>query len=347
MPRKGLAFVLPALAAGQAAALTIEFDYSYDGGFFSGAHADRRPYLQAAGDYVESRLGDTLLAVDSNAVGSFYPAFSDPATPGSVFTVDTPQDIAADTLRIYAGGRDLGDGVAGRGGPGLVAAESNTTDPSLYNAWVADVKTRGEAGATGNAATATDFGPWGGTVFFGTAMAWHFDATPLSVDAFSGTDFFSVAIHEIAHVLGVGTSASWLHWIGDRQPGCGGDEFCGPTAVATYHLAGNVPLEPARDTNGDGTPDVDDDAHWADGTQGVLDGELVEAAFDPVIANGQRKFYTALDWAALADVGWEVEAAALGDNPTVVPVPPAGWLLLGALGGLGLLGRHRGPRRLS
>jgi len=135
-----------------------------------------------------------------------------------------------------------------------------------------------------------------------------------------------VAIHEIAHVLGFGTAPSWNRLVGS-------DGFSGPNAVAAH--GGSVPLA----IDGDGNPD---DAHWQDGTQSTVAGVDQEAAMDPAINAGTRKFFTDLDWAALADIGWEVQATdEVGGVPSPVPLPASVWLMAAALAGLGMLGRRR------
>lgn len=307
------AVALTALAlTGPAAAVTIQFDYAFDGGFF--AQQGRRDLLQAAGDYVGDRLTDSLTAIESGGGNTFAPNFSDPVLSGSR-QLDA-RSIPEKTLVIYTGGRALPSQVAGSGGPGGFDISYVSEE------WKDNAFNRGQAGDTGFSSTSTDVGPWGGAVWFGTGINWHFDADPLSVESFSGIDFFSVAIHEIAHVLGFGTAASWNHWTDTEN-----HEFSGPAAVAAH--GGNVPLE-------------EDNAHWLNGTGSTVAGVGQETAMDPIISSGDRKFFTALDWAALADIGWEVQAIDEVEGvPSPVPLPASAWLMLAALAGLGMVGRRR------
>ncbi len=295
---------------GPAAALTIEFDFD-DDGFF--APQDRRDLLQAAGDYVGGRLTDSLTVIDSSGPYDFFPGYSD---PDAGFVYDAARTIPEDTLVIYTGGRDLSEGVAGEGGPG-----GYKTSPATQE-WLNNASNRGQVGDTGLSSTSTDIGPWGGAIWFANdGINWHFDADPLSLEPFSGIDFFSVAIHEIAHVLGFGTAPSWNRLVGE-------DGFSGPQAVAAH--GGDVALS-------------GDDAHWQEGTRSTVAGTSQEAAMDPDINAGTRKFFTELDWAALADMGWEVQApdGVAGVEISPVPLPASVWLMVTALAGLGMLGRRR------
>ncbi len=140
---------------------------------------------------------------------------------------------------------------------------------------------------------------------------WYVDTDVSTAEPFSGDDFYSVALHEVAHILGYGTADTWFNQIN------GSNEFTGATSVAVF--GGNVPLQPGG-------------GHWLDGTDGSLDGIFVEAAMDPTLRVGTRKEFTPLDLAALADIGWEV---------TAIPLPMSALLMLPALVGLSSAARRR------
>jgi len=161
------------------------------------------------------------------------------------------------------------------------------------------VSQRGQLSAT-SGPSATDFAPWGGQITFNSDSSWYFDSNPSTTEAFSGNDFYSVALHEIGHVLGIGTADSWNDKVS-------GGNFTGVNAVAAF--GGNVPL-------------ASDHAHWAEGTKSTVMGAVQEAMMDPTLTTGTRKLPTQLDFAALKDVGWQV---------TAVPLPSAVWLFGSAL----------------
>ena len=97
-------------------------------------------------------------------------------------------------------------------------------------------------------------------------------------------DFFTVVLHEMAHVLGFGRAPSWQTFV-DSARGV----FTGPAARLEYD--GDVPLDPEL-------------IHWADGTLDDDDATLMDPTYPP----GTRiDFPTRLDWAGLDDIGWNTD----------------------------------------
>ncbi|MCB1929997.1 MAG: matrixin family metalloprotease [Rhodocyclaceae bacterium] len=293
-----------ALASASAHAVTIDFDYSFDDGA-SRLGSGQRAILDFVADEFGRRIGDSLDAAFYSSIDFFDPgAGSVGASLPRVSLAN--QAIAADSLRIYVGVSELdGFGVSTVGISGPGGASGRILD-------------RGEAGVG-----TIDFAPWGGSIAFDSSTNWYVDDDPATAEAFTGIDFYSIAVHELGHVLGVGTSGSWFN-----QIGAGG--FEGGASVAAYSDASArpqaaVPLEPG-------------DGHWAEGTQSFADGVLLEASLDPSIRAGQRKPYTDLDWAALADVGWEVAPAS------AVPETGRFAMMLAGLGVLGASARRRTAR---
>ena len=278
--------------------IDIQFDFTYDTGSFF-AHADRLAALNAAASVFETRFADTLSAITSSGSNSFDAVIFDPSNPGGANITLQDTSIAADVLRVYVGATNLGGSTLGRGGPGGFQC-------SGIGSFCTDASSRGEGDVTGT--DAVDFALWGGAMSFNSTSSWHFGLTTTGLES-GEADFYSVALHELAHVLGFGTSDSFDRYVTSS--------FSGPAAMAVH--GGAVPMA--------------NDAHWFDGTLSVVNGVSQEAAMDPTIRFGTRKNFTDLDYAAMKDIGWEV-----------TPVPEAQtWAMM--LAGLGLVGMVAARRR--
>lgn len=282
------------LAAGHASALTIEFDYGYDDGAVRLSDG-QKAILASVADEFGARLTDTLDAATYRSIAFYDPGVA-PTSAGSIVN-QSNFTVAADTIHIFVAAAELdalGSATLGSGGPGGGSGND-----------------RGELDVG-----ATDFAPWGGQISFDIRSDWYLDDDPRTLETFSGFDFYSVAVHELAHVLGFGISNSW-----STQVNATG--FAGEASVAAY--GGTVPL-------------TGDDAHWANGTASFVNGVLQPAALTASIAGGSRKYMTELDWAALSDIGWQVAAA--------VPEPENWAMMLAGLGLVGL-GLHRRQSRCT
>ena len=269
----------------------IVFDYSLDSTNFF-APQERRDTLDAAAAVFESRITDDLLAITPGGTNTWTAVLNNPST-GFQVNIDN-LTISADTVVIYVGARDLASGV-GLGGPGGFDATGTIS-------FVESIQTRGEAGVDPNGTSDTDFAPWGGTIAFDNTVPWNFG---LDAPAGSENDLYSVAIHEIGHVLGFGTSDSHENLIN------GSNEHIGPKSVEAF--GGNVPMWAPN-----GVPDT---GHWDSGTSSTIPGTTTvqETSMDPQLTNGTRKVFTVLDFAAIDDLGWDVTEVAgpqdFGDAP--------------------------------
>jgi hypothetical protein len=126
---------------------------------------------------------------------------------------------------------------------------------------------------------------------------WHFDHTaPVPAGKF---DFYSVALHEMIHTLGFGTSDTW-----DAQ--VSGTNWLGANVIALTGSGADLV------TGGHITASV--------ASFRLIDGAMQEAAMDPSLLRGTRKTLTQLDLAFLRDLGY-----------VTVPEPSAAVLLAVAL----------------
>jgi len=297
----GVVLIIFLMATRSASGLTIDFDYTYDTNGFFTANPQAKTLLNDAAEVFENRLSDSLSAITPGTEGSITDTWttdafnpSDPSNASANITV-TDLSIAANTIIIYVGGTtSLSGSELGLGGFGGENSSGTTN-------WNNTVQARGQTGAL--SATPTDFGPWGGSIAFSSTAAWYFDTGTFANNAFASNavpggefDFFSVATHELGHVLGIGTAPSFQDKIVSGN-------FTGTNA--TRILGHNPVLSP-------------DMGHWAEGTMSDAWGTNVgqEVAMDPTLIDGTRKYFTTLDAAGLEDVGWQV---ALVPEPTVWP----------------------------
>jgi hypothetical protein len=294
------------LAGEPASAITIQLDYTYDTNNFFAPGSQARASLTAAAGFFSNILNDTFSAITvPDPYPSTYPGsdgvvswiwtrnFNHPSTNNPVVvTHQTPGlTLAADSYVVYAGARNLSGNTLGIGGPGgysrgnmLTGSDQFTPSDILQMNQITEdffdaVDTRGES---------SGFARWGGTIAFDTTPAspWHFNHT--TSPSGSVSDFYSVAIHELAHALGFGGSSEW-------QALVSASSFFGSNANAEY--GGPVPLATGL-------------SHWADGTDSIVYGGATpqETAMDPTLTTGTRKLLTKLDAAAMKDIGWTVIA---------------------------------------
>ena len=293
-------------------ALDILVDYSFDteilesgavSGFFNPSHsyadgstgAQRRARLEAAADVFSANITDDLLPIVPESGNQWQLRIRNPGIPQFEFIDDLV--VPADSIILYAGGRDLGGPILGQADGGQIESWSGSLE------FLDTIRHRGEGSAGSFQQASDDFGPWGGTVTFTsnivvsvdgtpTGFNWHFDETTAGLDG-TKFDFQTVALHEIGHVMGFGTSPSYVaHRLVGGDPLGTENLFTGENSVAVY--GGNVPLE--------GSPDdlKARPQHWqAD----LLNDTTV---MDTTLRVGKRSVMQPLDWAGFADLGWEV-----------------------------------------
>lgn len=277
---------LAAFAPRPAPAVEVVFDTRFDdSGFFD--EPARRELLELAAREYEAELRDALPAISFDALTAVIPH---PSGNGLVVLED--MEVPADSLRVYVGARPL-EGRLAIGAPGQVRfpcfelfprqrcfdAMRGRGDLDEFRSLIFEFLFRSSPGA--RTYPAHDFAPWGGFLTFASDADWSFDVDRVSADRF---DFLSVAIHEMGHVLGIGTAESWgAH--------TSGGAFRGDEVVRVY--GGPAPL-------------AADQSHWLAGTRARGDGR--PPAFGPGLARGERRRLTDLDVAALRDIGWSTPA---------------------------------------
>ena len=254
---------LIAFATGAQGSLSILFDYTYDGGFFSGVNSGRRALLEAAAGVFTDHLPDaTFDPVVANGTNHWSLQIVNPATTTTIELQDPA--LPADTLKIYVGGRDLEVGMLG------VAATPGWT-ASGDSSWLDLLQAKNST---------THFEPLGGSISFDNLVKWYFDPNPLTLEPFGGKyDFFSVAQHEIAHLLGF--SSETAAFAANSSAG----QFVGPNATTVY--GGPIPLSA-------------DGSHWAENL--TFDGAFLD--MDPAIPTNTRTNFSSLEFAVLKDIGY-------------------------------------------
>lgn len=320
----------------------VSLDYSLDSNSFFSNPTAMAAVDQAAAD-ISAAITSSLTAVTQETVDvgsggdrviiTGSNRYQNPST-GAALTRNYDTDpVAADTFVIYVGSRALGGSTLGQGGFSSNVGTSffsGLTQPTLDSAMASYNTTYGRGGGptmssfniTPNGlSTTVSNGPTLGELWFDhdtdndndidTAMelgvAWHFDHN--SSVASGKSDLYSVALHEILHAIGYGTSVSWDSVIS-------GTNYLGAEGIAANGGSG------ANLVDGGG-------GHLASGTMStrINDGSTQEAVMDPNITVGTRKSLTQIDLAVLRDIGY-----------TTIPEPSAA--LLASLGLL-LIRRHR------
>ena len=316
-----LAWAIPADAA------IVQVDYSYDAanGNFFGTNPTAKAALNAAaldiGNAITGSLGPVTTDIYSGTNGGTTATFdwrfslTNPTT-GTATTVNT-FTFASNSVTIAAGTRSLAASTLGVGGP--AGAGFQLTGNGFENQWIGAVAAAESASnasmrrgggpiigtlsgsSTFGATTANynlTYGAMLGSLSFNSTSTFHYDhTTPVGVGE---NDFYSVALHEILHAIGFGTSATWtsLH---------SGTTWTGSNVITLQGTGANM-------VSADG-------GHIADGVMStrITDGTAQEAVMDPSLTVGSRKTLTQLDLAFLRDLGF-----------TTVPEPTSGALCFGA-----------------
>ena len=252
--------------------------------------------MQAVADFYGDMIDDNLLQIDSAEFpGSSWSAlFFQPTTGQSIFVPDlvVPEDV----IIVYVGARELGGSTAGSAGFG-VAGISNGSD-----AWKARLRGRGSAGAAIlDESDRTDFSLWGGSIAFDTPRTWNFSQTGNG----TGTEFITVALHEMGHVLGIGTAPTWDNQLagGFFRGSAASRSFGGAPAASSAHYSGSLrsPLF---------------------GSFAVPHGLSRPVVMSAILTDNGSNFdvVTDLDLATLVDIGWQLSPPTRFASTALSPI---------------------------
>jgi hypothetical protein len=303
-------------------AINIVIDYRYDtideDGFFD--TQQKKDALQAAANRFSNIITSTLRSASLTQTGStdHRIGFTHPTT-GADYEVSAASSIASDSLAscpsgcyvaneyrgpwsiaanqfiIYPGARPLpGDTIAeANSGTGL-----NWTD--VFDSPVSHLNRNFRTSYSHNVPM------WGGAISFDTAVTWHFNhnTTPTA----GTTDLYSIALHEIGHLVGLATG--WDEW----DIPASGDQFFGSNARDAYNADNGTSLTSLNLVVG-GDPHFRDGSHdsyiFQNATPNLvatvgtdLRQDLLMEPTANFTAAVKRFELTNVDVAALRDVGW-------------------------------------------
>ena len=270
------------------AGLIVEFDYSFDTSSFF-ASQERRQILTAAADSV-NRWTDNLAAIQTSPGNTWTGIVIRPDTGIGTFISGETLVIPQNMIKVYVGARNIG---VNR----LAAAERNAAIPSGTAAWQDLVRYRGQASAALN----QDYSLWGGSISFNPTFNWYDQAQSTGIPN-NSYDLYSIAVHELLHVLGFGIAESFNAQV-DAQ-----NRFTGAHANA-IGSPNNPELQLALDWD-----------HWSNTTQSTIAGTAQVSVMNATFLPGQRYRMTDLDAATLSDIGWETALAGDADRDRDVDI---------------------------
>lgn len=281
----------------------IQFDYRFDStNWFT---SERRALLNQA-----AKIWEDIIQDEFSNIASGEPIDLTNPTTGVNESFNT--EFVIDDLLVFVGAGQTGGALAlgGPFGQWFIGSEQDTR----FN----------EA----------DFEPWTGDISFDPNANWFFDSTPNTAGDIpnNANDFLSVAVHELGHVLGIGTSDAFDNLISSGN-------FAGANTKA-LNSGQSVPLDAFG-------------GHVKDSY--VPSGQSGEAAMDPTLLTGSRKLPSALDLALLNDIGYGVDYSksvtndrplALSRTQRLQAACACGTCLMGARAAHRLLQQQRSDRSM-
>jgi len=328
----GIVAVAVSASTGQAVNVILDFPGGATNFFYNNPTAQAA--VQKAASDLSSALTTNLSATTDTVTANVSPStvtynfdlnYTDPNSVSNANVTLGNAAIPANEFRVFVGQRNLTGGTLGQGGPGGVglAASGSGSNPTFPTA-VSNANALGTAnfgrgggpnygtitGSLGGNPISVTTGPTNGNLWFDVdtddvggidsastlSSFWHYDAN--APVAAGKIDLYSVALHEIIHALGIGTSVSWTSNVS------GGTNWIGTNVITLLGSGANT-------VAGDGS-------HVAIGLNSptLIGNILQETVMSPSIGFGQRKILTLLDRAFLQDINWTVAIP----EPTTISV---------------------------
>ena len=246
----------------------IQFDYRFDAqGFFSDPL--RKNTLEQAANIWESYIKDDFTAIPAGESLSVPITYLTNVSGTGYSTGTTSQAVTLsqpiDDLLIFVYSLSLPSGSTTQGVGGSFGQWQVGSDRDIrYN---------------GN-----NFEPWAGTIYFNSSSNFFFDQTSnTSNDITSNqSDFLTIALHEIGHVLGFGSSSAFKNQIV-------GQGFNGAASRSLY--------------GGQAIPLAPDLSHIK---EGFALSPSSEDLMDSSSLYGTRKLPSTLDTVILRDIGYQI-----------------------------------------
>ena len=243
----------------------IQFDYRYDSsGWFT---PERKAALETAASVWEKIILDEFQDVPTGTPLRV----TNPETD-EIYTIAA--DVPIDDVLVFVGAKNID------GNSGTLAYAGATATYDLGSSL--DTRYNGAS-----------FEPWTGYITFDGTEGWFFDSTPETANdiPFDDSDFISVALHEIGHILGFSA---------------------GIPAFDRFLVNNTFTGSNARAANGgNAIPLAVDASHIQDGYQFSGSGETL---MDPTSFAGTRKLPTAIDAGILDDMGYTINYGAVFQN---------------------------------
>lgn len=337
--------------------ITLDYSHDTAGSNFFSAGSAARAALEAAAADINAILGTSLGDIttadphETFTAGHsvrFDPTFhyTNPDT-GAAETITEANILATDEFRLFVGGRNLTSTTLAQGGRAGISYSAGATSNSggiVAATDAAEAAFNAEYGRGGpimdtlsgsftfsptTAPFDLTFGPTFGNLWFDTDTNndtfedsaaeldswWHYDHT--STVAAGQYDIYTVALHEILHAIGFGTSDAFDGNIS------GTEDWTGAAVIAEL---------------GSGTNVLHTDSSHIDlslSSTRISDGGSQSPVMLPSIGSGSRRELTNLDAAFLTDMGF-----------SIVAVPePGTFLALSPILLASAVGIRRRPRR--